>query len=226
MNDEIFNQEEEMSNKEIADQLRKAILTYDRTLAIESAKKLISNKVNPLEVVEIMTKAIRLVGDAYGEGNLFLPDLIGASDAMSAAMPIAEEELKKTGKKTESLGSIVLGTVFGDIHSIGKTMVGTLLTAEGFTVYDIGINCSSEKFIEAIKKYNPDILAMSALLTTTSSAQRKVISVLKEEGLREKLKIMVGGGAVTREFANNIGADGYESNAPAAASLARRLIGK
>jgi len=213
------------SNKAIA-QLRKAIVIYDGELAKDSAKKLISDKVNPLKVIEAMTEAIKLIGDAYGEGKLFLPDLVGASSAMSVAMPIVEEELKKTGTKREGLGSIVLGTVFGDIHSIGKTMVGTMLTAEGFTVHDIGINISAEKFIEAVKTYKPDILAMSALLTTTASEQKKVMTILEEEGLRKKIKVMVGGGAVTREFANSIGADGYDSTAPGGAKLAKRLIGE
>ncbi|GAG85589.1 unnamed protein product [marine sediment metagenome] len=213
-------------SKEAIDQLRKAIVIYDRELAKDSAKKLISDKVNPLKVIKVMIEAIKLIGDAYEEGKLFLPELVGASDAMSAAMPIAEEELKKTGTKGESLGSVVLGTVFGDIHSIGKTMVGTMLTAEGFTVHDIGTNAKAEKFIEAVKTYNPNILAMSALLTTTASEQKKVMSVLEKEGLREKVKVMVGGGAVTREFAKSIGADGYDSTAPGAAKLAKRLIGK
>jgi len=213
------------SNKAIA-QLRKAIVIYDGELAKDSAKKLISDKVNPLKVIEAMTEAIKLIGDAYGEGKLFLPDLVGASSAMSVAMPIVEEELKKTGTKREGLGSIVLGTVFGDIHSIGKTMVGTMLTAEGFTVHDIGINVSAEKFIEAVKTYKPNILAMSALLTTTASEQKKVMAILEKEGLRKKIKVMIGGGAVTREFAKSIGADGYDSTAPGAAKLAKRLIGE
>lgn len=211
-------------SKKAIDQLKKAIVIYDNELAKQSVKKLISDKIDPLKIIKTMTDVIRLVGDAYGDGKLFLPDLVGASDVMSAAMPMVEKALKEAGIKRKGLGKIVLGTVFGDIHSIGKTMVGTLLTAEGFTVFDIGINISANKFIEAIKKYNPDILAMSALLTTTSSEQKKVISILAKEGLRKKTKVMVGGGAVTRKFAEDIGADGYESTAPGAAKLARRLI--
>ena len=129
------------------------------------------------------------------------------------------------GSERESLGTIVIGTVYGDIHTIGKTMVATMLTAEGFTVHDAGINVTAEQFIEGIKKHGADILAMSALLTTTAQEQRKVIEVLKKEGLREKVKIMVGGGAITQEFASGIGADGYDPTAPGAAKLARELIG-
>jgi len=123
------------------------------------------------------------------------------------------------------LGTVIAGTVFGDIHSIGKTMVCTLLTAEGFEVHDLGVNIKAEEFLEATKKYNADILAMSALMTMTASEQKKVIEYLKKEGLRDKIKIMVGGGAITEEFAKDVGADGYDPTAPGAVKLARRLIG-
>ncbi len=126
----------------------------------------------------------------------------------------------------ESAGTVVLGTVYGDIHSIGKTMVGSLLTADGFVVYDIGIDIPAEKFVEEVTTKQPDILAMSSLLTTTAPEQRKVISILKEAGLRDKVKIMVGGGAITQEFADEIGADGFETTAPGAAKLARKLVSK
>ena len=138
----------------------------------------------------------------------------------------SEEEIKNSGQKIKSLGIVVLGTVLGDVHSIGKQMVGTMLQAEGFTVHDIGIDVSAEKFINAIKIYDADILAMSALLTTTAFEQKKVMSTLVKEGLREKIKIMVGGGAVTEDFAKSIGADGYDPTAPGAAKLARKLIEK
>jgi len=145
---------------------------------------------------------------------------------MSAATPIIEEEIKRVGAKKESVGSVVIGTVYGDIHSIGKTMVATLLSAEGFSVHDLGINVAAEGFVEAVKKYKADILAMSALMTTTAPEQRKVTETLREEGLSDRVKIMVGGAAVTQEFAYSIGADGYAPTAPGAVKLARSLIGK
>jgi len=124
------------------------------------------------------------------------------------------------------LGTVVIGTVYGDIHNIGKNMVASLLTAEGFSVHDLGINVTAEQFMEAIRKYKANILAMSALLTTTAIEQRKVIETLRKEGMRERLKVMVGGGAITQDFADSIGADGYAPTAPGAAKLARRLIGQ
>jgi len=211
---------------EIIEGLKKAIKEYDTEKAANLAKRAVEEKLDPLKVLNAMTVAIREVGNAFGRGELWLPDLVGAADALQAAMPIIEEEIKRTGAKRESLGTVVAGTVFGDIHSIGKTMVCTLLTAEGFKVHDLGVNIKAEQFVEAIDKYNADILAMSALMTMTAPEQKKVIERLKKEGLRDKVKIMVGGGAITEDFAREIGADGYDPTAPGAVKLARKLIGK
>ncbi|MBM3705119.1 MAG: cobalamin-binding protein [Actinobacteria bacterium] len=206
--------------------LKKSIATYDKELAIISFNELIKEKFSPVLILEKISEVMRLIGKAYENDELYLPDLIGASDTMSAVLPLAEAEIIKSGEKIHSPGAVVLGTVLGDIHTIGKQMVGTLLRAEGFTVYDIGVDVSAEKFVSAIKAYNADILAMSALLTTTAYEQKKVISILQEEELRDKVKVMVGGGAVTEEFACSIGADGYDPTAPGAAKLALKLLNK
>lgn len=212
-------------SKDIFQNLKKAIIEYDTERAASLAKEVMEKKIDPMKALDAMTEGIRQVGDGFGRGELWLPDLAGAADAMSSAMPIIEEEIKRTGAKRVSLGTVIAGTVFGDIHSIGKTMVCTLLTAEGFEVYDLGINIKAEEFLEAAKKYNADILAMSALMTMTAPEQKKAIEYLKKEGLRDKIKIMVGGGAITEEFAQEVGADGYDPTAPGAVKLARRLIG-
>lgn len=211
---------------EVLENLKKAIMEYDSEGAANWARQAVEEKVDPVEALDAMTVAIRRVGNGFGRGEFWLPDLIGAADAMSAATPILEEEIKRRGARRESLGTVVIGTVYGDIHTIGKTMVATLLTANGFQVYDVGINVTAEKFVEAIKQYEPDMLAMSALMTMTASEQKKVIETLKKEGLRDKVKIMVGGGAITQEFADSIGADGYDPTAPGAVKLARKLVGK
>jgi len=210
--------------REILENLEKAIYEYDNELAEESAKKAIELKIDPIEALDVMTKAIKKIGDAFGRGELWLPDLVGASDAMQSAVPIFEEEIKKEGKHRETLGTVVIGTVFGDIHSIGKTMVATLLTASGFEVHDIGVNVPADKFVEAIKQSNANILAISALMTTTCLEQEKVINTLKECGIRDKVRVMVGGAATTKDFAETIGADGYAPTAPGAVELARSLI--
>ncbi|MBL7120122.1 MAG: corrinoid protein [Dehalococcoidia bacterium] len=210
---------------ETLENLKRAILDYDDEGAATWARKAVEQRIDPIEAIDVLTEAIRVVGDGFGKGELWLPDLVGAATAMKSAMPIIEDEIQRTGKKRETLGTVVLGTVYGDIHDIGKNMVGTLLTANGFTVYDVGINITAEEFVEAVKKHKPDILAMSALMTMTSYQQMNVIAGLKDEGLRDQVKIMVGGGAITQEFADSIGADGYEPSAPGAVSLARKLMG-
>jgi len=212
--------------KGIIDNLRKAIFEYNVDLAQESAKEAVEKGIDPIEALNAMTVAIKEIGDAFGKGELWLPDLVGASDAMQGATPVLEDEMKRRGAHRESLGVVVAGTVFGDIHSIGKTMVTTLLTAAGYRVEDLGVNVKAEVFIEAIKKHGADMLAMSALMTTTMTEQEKVIDALKKEGIRERVKVMIGGAAVTDEFAEEIGADGYDPTAPGAVELARKLLEK
>ncbi len=211
---------------DVLDTLRKAVFEYDNKLAFEAAKEAVEKGIDPIDAVNVMTVAIREIGDAFGRGELWLPDLVGASEAMQAATPTLEEEMKKRGSERESLGTVVAGTVFGDIHSIGKTMVAALLTAAGFHVEDLGVNIKADEFSKAIKKYNADLLVMSALMTTTMSEQEKVITALQREGIRKSVKVMVGGAAVTDEFAESIGADGYDPTAPGAVELAKKLLKK
>lgn len=214
-----------MSIQEILDNLKKAITEFDTEAAAKCAQKAVDEELDPLLAVDASVEAIRRVGDAFGRGELFLPELMGAAEAMQSAIPILEADIMKRGLQRKSLGTVVIGTVYGDIHDIGKTMVGTLLTAGGFSVHDIGVNKTVDEFVAAVKEYKPDVLAMSALLTMTAPEQKKVIDTLKAAGLRDKLKIMVGGGAITQEFADRIGADGYDATAPGATNLARKLLG-
>jgi methanogenic corrinoid protein MtbC1 len=207
------------------EELRCAIVEYNNELAVGVANAVVEQGLDPLEALEVMTEAIRDIGDRFGKGELYLPDLVGASSAMLSAMPIIDEELKKRGTKREGLGITVAGTVYGDIHTIGKTMVATLLMAAGFTVFDIGVNITPEVFVDAVRKREAEILCMSALMTMTAPEQRKTIEALKEAGIRKKVKVMVGGSAITQEFADSIGADGYDPIAPGAVELAKRLMG-
>lgn len=215
-----------MLDDEIFESLKKAILKYDGEGAANLAREVVKRGMNLLKALDALTEAIREVGDGYARGELWLPDLIGAANAMQSATPIIEEEMKRKGMKKEIIGTVVIGTVYGDIHSIGKTMVSTLLTAHGFAVNDLGVNITTEKFVEAIKKYNANILAMSALMTTTAPEQEKVIATLKKEKLRDKVEIMVGGGGITQEFADSIGADGYSPTAIGGVELAKSLVRK
>jgi len=211
---------------EILGKLKKAVIEYDKEGAASWARKAVEAKVDPVKAFNAITEVMKEVGDDFEKGELWLPDLVGAADAMQGATLILDEEIKRTGAKKETAGAVVAGSVFGDIHSIGISMVCTLLTAAGFDVHMLGVNITADQFIEAIRKYKADILAMSALLTLTASEQKKVIDALKKEGIRDKVKVMVGGGAISTDFAKSIGADGYAPTAPGAVELARKLQGK
>jgi methanogenic corrinoid protein MtbC1 len=214
---------EEKMNDDILWNLKKSLQDYDREGCADWARKSVQEEVDPLQALNALTEVMQEIGDGFSRGDFFLPDLIGAATAMEAAMPVLNDEIIRKGIKKKSFGHVVIGTVFGDIHSIGKTMVSTLLTAGGFTVSDLGINVETENFIAAVKEYKPDVLAMSALLTTTAREQKVVIEALKREGLRKKVKVMVGGGAISEQFAKSIGADGYAPTAPLGVRLAKSL---
>lgn len=210
----------------ILEYLKRAILEYDGEGAALAAKMAAERKLDPNGVLDVMTSAVREVGDGFGRGELWLPDLIGAAEAMQSAVPVVVEEIKKTGSKRESLGTVVIGTVHGDVHSIGKTMVSAFLLAEGFVVHDLGVDVKDETFFEAVRSHNSDLLCMSALMTTTAPEAKNVIELLRKRAARNKVRVLVGGAGVTEEFAHEIGADGYESTAARGAQLARSLVGK
>jgi len=210
---------------EILESLKKAIIEYDNEAAASWAKKAVEEGIDPIKALDALTEGIRQVGDGYGRGELWLPDLVGAASAMISATPIIEEKIKATGGKRQTLGTIVIGTVHGDIHNIGKNMVSSLALAQGFEVIDLGVDVAAEKFIEAIMKHEPQILALSSLLTTSAYVQKEVIEAIKKANLREKIKIAMGGGAITPEFAETIGADGYKPTAIGAIDLFKEFVG-
>jgi methanogenic corrinoid protein MtbC1 len=204
--------------------LKKAVLEYEPETAVSWAQKAIDEGIDPLAAMDALIEAMREVGEGFGRGDLFLPDLTGAAEAMQAATPTIEKAIKARGAARKTLGKVVIGTVAGDIHTIGKSMVTTMLVAEGFEVLDIGIDVSTDRFVAAVVDYQPAILGMSALLTTTAPEAKKVIDRLAEVGLRHKIKVIVGGGAMTEAFAKSMGADGYSPTAPGAVSLCRKMI--
>jgi corrinoid protein of di/trimethylamine methyltransferase len=211
---------------DVYEALKKSVIEYDAKGAASWAHKVVNEGLDPLAALNVISEAMAVVGEGYACEELWLPDLVGAADASKAALPILEEEIRRTGQQTKNLGTVVVGTVRGDIHTIGKSMVGVLLMAAGFKVIDLGEDVLIERFVQAVKENKADILALSALLTTTAPEQGKVIEALKEAGLRDRVKIMVGGGAITQQFADRIGADGYRSTAPAAVELAKLLVNK
>ncbi len=163
------------------------------------------------------------VGARFKRGEMFVPEVLMAAKSMQAGLTVLRPELVASG--AQLIGKIVMGTVKGDLHDIGKNLVGMMCEGAGFEVIDLGFNVEPEKFIEAIKEHQPNIVGMSALLTTTMRAMGHTIQAIEEAGLRDQVKIMVGGAPVDAEFAERIGADGYGSNAPAGSDLAKRLAG-
>jgi corrinoid protein of di/trimethylamine methyltransferase len=216
---------ENVMSTEILENLKNAVAEYDAEGARDWTKKAIEAGIDPVDAADAITEVLKQIGDGFGRGELFLPELVGGAEAMKGAMAIIQEEMKRRGgKKLKAVGTVAIGTVYGDIHDIGKALVSTLLTAGGFQVIDLGINVSAEAFVQAVREDEPEILAMSALMTTTVSEQEKVIRSLEREGLRHRVRVMVGGGGITKEFAVRIGADGYGSTAPEAVKLANGLL--
>jgi 5-methyltetrahydrofolate--homocysteine methyltransferase len=210
---------------EIFDNLEKAVKEFNSEAAANWAKKAIEAKLDPLKAVEALTGAIRDVGDAFAAGDYFLPELLGAAEAMQSAMPILNEEIRKGPGEVVSAGKVVAGTVAGDIHNIGKSIFCTLLSAEGFEVFDLGVDVPLDRFLLAIKEHEPDIVAMSALLTITAMEQKNVIEALEKRGIRNSIKVLVGGAAISEQFAESIGADGYDPTAVGGVKLAKNLLG-
>ena len=204
--------------------LAQAVIDGEPEDAEQLAKDALAQGLDPLECVNNgLTKGIQEVGDRFAKGEYFLPELIIGAEAMKQALAVLEPAMVGDQSR-EVVGRVVLGTVQGDMHEIGKTLVGTMLVANGFQVFDIGVDKSAEEFIETIKEKNADLVGASALLTTTMLQQGKLIEALNEAGLRDKVKVMVGGAPVTESFAAEIGADGYAEDAISAVDLAFRLI--
>jgi len=207
-------------------ELRRTVLSYDVEGAILAAKKAVEVGVDPLKAIEEgLAQGIREVGNKFGKGEIFLPELVMAAEAMKKALEVLEPELKRKKKERKTLGRVLLGTVAGDIHSIGKTIVAAMLTANGFEVYDLGEDVPTERFVEKVRELKPDLLGLSALLTTTLPAQEVVIETLKREGLRKTLKVIIGGAPASKEWAEKIGADGYGANAVEAVQVSKKLLG-
>ena len=211
-------------NADVLGKLKRALVQCDAQEGKKWAKKAVEEKIGLIDIIDAVTEAMRGVGAAFARGDLFLPELMGAAEAMKSSMSVIQGEVRET-EQLKTSGIVVLGTVYGDIHNIGKNLVSTFLTTESFEVIDLGINVTSETFVEAVRRHKADILAMSSLMTTTAPMQKKVIEVLEKEKLRNKVKIMVGGGAITEEFARSIGADGYGATAPEAPHIAKKLVG-
>lgn len=213
-------------SEELYEKMSQSIIDGDSDASAALAKEAIAIGLHPLDAItKGFVIGVNTIGDAFGRGEAFLPELVMAGEAMKAAVAILDPELQKLGTQRRMLGKVVIATVEGDIHEIGKSLVATMLGASGFEVYDLGVDTPSEKIIGKALEVNADIIAMSALLTTTMVRQKEVIEELEKEGLRSKFKIMVGGAPITRDWVKTIGADGYSEDAVGAVAIAKQLLG-
>jgi corrinoid protein of di/trimethylamine methyltransferase len=216
---------------DILKQLQQAIVAGEPEEARELAAQTLAAGTAPLDAIDrALNPGMQIVGDKYECGDYFIPDLMMAAEAMKAAMKVLEPELMARQEQRQILGTVVIGTVEGDIHEIGKSLVATMLGAAGFQVHDLGVDVPAARFVEQVKATNangdsvPVVVGLSALLTTTMRNQEAVIEALQEAGLRERVRVVIGGAPASTEWAETIGADAYAENANEAVSVVRKLL--
>lgn len=204
-------------------QLHDAVVNGDAKLSAAITQQAIDEGVDPLKLVnESMIPAMEEVGRRFETNEYFVPELLISARAMKAALALIRPLLAAKG--SQPAGRVAIGTVKGDLHDIGKNLVASLLEGGGFEVFDLGVNVSPEKFIETVKEKNANIVAMSALLTTTMTAMKTTVEALKHAGVRDQVKVLIGGAPITQKYADEIGADGFSENAVGAVALARKAV--
>lgn len=211
---------------ELFQKMSRSILDGDSDAAAALAQQSIEADLDPLDAItKGFVLGVNEVGENFACGQAFLPELVMAGEAMKAAIAVLEPEMQKRGTARQVFGKVVLATVEGDIHEIGKTLVGTMLGASGFQVYDLGVDVPTAKIIAKVQEVDADLVGLSALLTTTMVKQKEVIEELDRQGLRSKVKVLVGGAPVTRDWVQKIEADGYSEDAIGAVAVAKQLMG-
>lgn len=212
-------------NKNILTTLSQALVDLNQDAVLEQVQTGLESGLQPLEIIEEgLLPGMNTVGDEFEKDIKFLPEMMSAAMIFQEAMTVLQPKIQESGGKSRNLGTVVLGTVKGDMHSIGKDIVKILLETAGFTVHDLGIDVNTFSFIDKAEEVRADIIAMSALLTTTLVNQRDLIEALEEQGKRDQFKVMVGGGAVTQAWSEEIKADAYTDTAFSAAKAAQSLV--
>ena len=210
-----------MSEEEIVN----AVLSFDGDKVNAAVKKALKEGRDPVKIVDELTKALRIVGKKFEDGEFFLMHLVAAAEPVQKVIKeTLEPEMMKKQESRKSLGKVVLGTVAGDIHDIGKNIVGAMLFAAGFEVYDVGKDIPADQFVAKAKEVNANLVGASALLSTSLPMQREIVEGIVAAGLREKVKLMFGGAPVTEEWVKEIGGDGYAENAIEAVNVAKKLL--
>lgn len=212
-------------SSELLAQIVASLVAGDPDATVDGTRQALAAGIEPLAIIDGgLVPGMRIVGEKYSTGEYFLPNLIVSASGMKQAMAILVPELKARRQHLTSSGTVVIGTVRGDIHEIGKSLVATMLAANGFEVHDLGVDVPTDAFVARVKEAGANLVGLSALLTTTMHGQKDVIDALTKAGLRAQVKVMVGGAPVTRKWADDIGADGWAQDAVAAVDLATRLV--
>lgn len=212
-------------NEDLFKAMAQSIIDGDDEQAEELARKALELGIDPLEAIDRgFVPGVDFVGEQFSCGDAFLPELVMAGEAMKTAVSTLEPEMSRRGSYREVQGVVVLATIQGDIHDIGKTLVGTMLSSSGFKVHDLGVDVPVANLLAKAREVEADIVAVSSLLTTTMVRQREVVQLMDEMGLRPKMKVMVGGAPVTREWVDEIGADGFSEDAIGAVAVAKELV--
>ncbi len=212
-------------SSELLAQIVASLVAGDPDATVDGTRQALAAGIEPLAIIDGgLVPGMRIVGEKYSTGEYFLPNLIVSASGMKQAMAILAPELKARRQHLTSSGTVVIGTVRGDIHEIGKSLVATMLAVNGFEVHDLGVDVPTDAFVARVKEAGANLVGLSALLTTTMHGQKDVIDALTKAGLRPQVKVMVGGAPVTRKWADDIGADGWAHDAVAAVDLAIRLV--
>jgi corrinoid protein of di/trimethylamine methyltransferase len=216
-----------MDASQIFEKLSAVIVDGTEDEAQALAKEVVANNINPLDAIEKgLSKGMAIIGAKFECGDAYLPELLMAAANFSAAMAVLKPVIDAGKQKVVKLGKVLIATVKGDVHSIGKDIVATVLDTSGFDVVDMGVDKPSLNIVQEAEKLQVDVIALSSVMTTTMPAQREVIDTLKEMGIRQKYFVIVGGGPVNQEWADRIGADGYGKSAIDAVALAKNLLAK
>ena len=213
-----------MADKDILSELKQSILDFDEDAALELAKESLAQGIDPVEAVGVLADGLNELGVKFERMEVFLPEIMLASDAFKNALRVLEPEIKKKNTEGKKAIPIVIGTVQGDIHQVGKDMVATFLATAGFEVYDLGVDVAPSRFLEEAKRLGAKVIAAASLMSTTRPVQKDLIDFLEAKGVRDQFIVLVGGGVVTQEWADQIAADGYGQDAIATVNLAKRLL--
>ncbi|OKY78158.1 MAG: Trimethylamine corrinoid protein MtbC1 [Candidatus Methanohalarchaeum thermophilum] len=206
------------------DDIKDAISDFDEDRGRELAEEAVDEGVDPLDILDVVSEELGKLGEKFDAGEIFLPTVMSAADVVKAVMDVVNPVIEESGGERDSEGSVMIATVEGDIHDIGKSMVASMLLSNGYDVIDLGRDVPNEDFLKQIEEKMPDAVGMSSMLTTTMGRQEEIVEALREKGLKDKIKVIVGGAPITQSYADEIGADGYAKDAIEATKTLNKIL--